>query len=564
MVEKTAMTCPLAAVNLATPDVPQRFIRGFRALASLVVMLFLFMPFSILECHATSTAATPTLIVLPPANSSGAALNDWLAYGIQDSMTVDLWHVTSLRTLPLTEFGAQRSYNMGVLRATTNTAALEIGRQVAADQVWYGEYTLTSSGELTLTYTALDVTRGSQLYRQELHGNAADISTMTSQLVADLLAGSGVTVTNAQLKRIMTQKTGSARAFEQNALSFSRQVQMFAKSGHKYVERMSWAEHGRKAVALDPSYAEAYINLGWAYHTDHSYDAALSAFTTAVTLKPYLLDGWMGIGYVQRELGQKGMAIEAFQKAVSLHQSLDWPQRELKAALTISAPPPIKQNWLTQSAAEKSLKEFQNVLSDDEKVLVHQAESGSLDVRLSALKTLARTKDAAALPFLDQMINRQEQAFEVLKLMVDISIPHSTPYLTEVLEKRRAPDGSRLSGLTDENVLGVLQLIKRRSLHQTTPTLINTLTDSSPAIRERTALMLGDFGATDALEPLKKMVAAEQNRLVRTSALVALVALGDNEARRRLETLFKSGDDKTVINHAIKLLKQRKLHLGGE
>jgi HEAT repeat protein len=213
------------------------------------------------------------------------------------------------------------------------------------------------------------------------------------------------------------------------------------------------------------------------------------------------------------------------------------------------------------AAEEESSREFEGTLSAEEKKLFALVDHDSPNIRLGAIKGLAGAKGIKAMPFLKLMINKPDQAFEVLKLMVDIDIAESAPYLIEAVEKRIEPDESRLSGLTEQNVIGVIQLLKRRLLSQATPVLVRTLADKSAAIRESAALTLGHFGKQDAVEPLRKLAATELVAQVRMSALVALAKLGDAGSRETLKKILSEGKDMLVINYTIKLLKQSNIKI---
>jgi tetratricopeptide (TPR) repeat protein len=427
--------------------------------------------------------------------------------------------------------------------------------------VWRGEYSQADKDAIKITYWAVDAISGKVMNRQELTGTIIQISSLVSQMSLAMLPGSGITATKEEIDRISMPKTSSFKAFEQNSLGFEKQILLYGKKGHMISERGSWIEHCKKAVAVDPDYAEAYINLGWALYSDKSSDEAFKAFSTAVRLKPYLLDGWMGLGYIHRDRGNRGLAMDAFQKATSINGNLEWPKDELKKVITAAAPA-AKQMEAKPLTADTSIPQtFESTLSPEEKQLLLLVDHESLDIRIDAVRSLARAKGKLSIPFLKRMINRKDQAFDVLKLLTNVDITESAPYLIEAMEKRITPDESRLSGLTEQNILGVMQLIRRRSLRQAVPVLTRTLADSSATIRESAVLTLGDFGEQESVEPLRKLVAKEQNQMVRMSALVALVELGDAGARETLKTIFSEGKDMDAINYATKLMKQRNIKI---
>jgi tetratricopeptide (TPR) repeat protein len=525
----------------------------------IILFLAVLYLFSVTDIYATSY---PTLIVLPPVNKTGIASLAWLSIGIQDTMTVDLWAVSGVRTQALTEYGSLKNYNIGLISSLDSTAAIDLAKEAKADLVWRGEYSFTNKNSIKLVYSALDSKDGNVLAKQEITGTLNEIPSMISQMTVAMLSGSAIRTTELEAGRISKPKTASIDAFKENALGYGIQLQQYVKVGHTMTGRIAWVEHCSEAVKLDPQYAEAYVNLGWALYSDKKREAALSAFLAAVKLKPYLLDGWMGIGYIQRDNEAISLAIDAFKKAEAINALLEWPREELQKLITITTPVEIKKEAQVRPENAPSFQAFQNSLTAEEKQLLTLSKHESLEIRMSAIKSLSRSKGSQSMPFLIQMLGKRDQAFEVLKIMVDISVPESAPYLIEALEKHIVPDGSRLSGLTEQNILGVIQLVRRRSyLSQVTPALIKVLADSSAAIRESAALTLGDLGKKESVAPLKKLLETEQYALARMSALVSLVKLGDEDSRMILKKIISEGRDMAAINYATKLMKQRQISI---
>jgi superkiller protein 3 len=80
-----------------------------------------------------------------------------------------------------------------------------------------------------------------------------------------------------------------------------------------------------RAVALDPSYAQAHLKLGSAYETKASYlvmpelyDRALVQFRRAIELRPGLVSAWRELGGVLVALCREDEGIEAIRHALTL------------------------------------------------------------------------------------------------------------------------------------------------------------------------------------------------------------------------------------------------------
>lgn len=74
----------------------------------------------------------------------------------------------------------------------------------------------------------------------------------------------------------------------------------------------------RKAVRLDPSYAQACLLLGKVYSQEHQYANAVPEYEQALRLNPNLTEGYYLLGQAYAHLGKKDLAEREFQ----LHQKV--------------------------------------------------------------------------------------------------------------------------------------------------------------------------------------------------------------------------------------------------
>ncbi|MDP2682660.1 MAG: tetratricopeptide repeat protein [Deltaproteobacteria bacterium] len=82
-------------------------------------------------------------------------------------------------------------------------------------------------------------------------------------------------------------------------------------------------ENYNKSIALNPSYAEAYNNLGAAYSDKGQIDRAIENLNKAIALNPNYVDAYVNLGMTYREKGQLDRAIENFSKAIALNPNYD-------------------------------------------------------------------------------------------------------------------------------------------------------------------------------------------------------------------------------------------------
>jgi superkiller protein 3 len=105
---------------------------------------------------------------------------------------------------------------------------------------------------------------------------------------------------------------------------------------HFYVDHLIKVRtHGllaaRDAVQLDPTDAEAFDVLGWAYYLVGYPDEAERALSRAVVLDPDLASARYHLGVVQRQLGQPAEADYQFWRVVDLDRQGYYRSRAMRA-----------------------------------------------------------------------------------------------------------------------------------------------------------------------------------------------------------------------------------------
>ncbi len=103
-----------------------------------------------------------------------------------------------------------------------------------------------------------------------------------------------------------------------------------------------------KAVSLDPRYAEACLQMGILYFTEHDYDKAISYYSRAIEIDPQLSEAHYRLGVVYERTGEPAKAKEQFRLHADLEKqqaaAVEQHRREIKQFLIVlgqqPAPPP--------------------------------------------------------------------------------------------------------------------------------------------------------------------------------------------------------------------------------
>ena len=116
-----------------------------------------------------------------------------------------------------------------------------------------------------------------------------------------------------------SQKQEINREIKRNEHEFTA-VQWNEKGmeGYNRKDYQGAIEYFRKAIELDPKYANPWNNMGSAYGKLGDYNKQIECCRKAIELDPKFASPWNNMGYVYNELGDYNKAIECCQKAIKL------------------------------------------------------------------------------------------------------------------------------------------------------------------------------------------------------------------------------------------------------
>lgn len=89
----------------------------------------------------------------------------------------------------------------------------------------------------------------------------------------------------------------------------------------------------RRAIKLDPSYAEAHYNLGLCFQRQEKLDPAREAYQHALDRKPDYYPAAFNLGLVSEKLGRKEEAARAYQKFLALDGPTPESREDARARL---------------------------------------------------------------------------------------------------------------------------------------------------------------------------------------------------------------------------------------
>ena len=136
------------------------------------------------------TSAEPALVaIMPFANLSRHAADDWIGEGIAETVSADLTAVGLTLVEQTAVLGALGTRDAVDRERIGDTRALEIGRQLGATLLVRGTYQRVGD-RLRITAHVVDVRSGDVVHSAKIDGSLSDLFAAQDQIVAALPGGS--------------------------------------------------------------------------------------------------------------------------------------------------------------------------------------------------------------------------------------------------------------------------------------------------------------------------------------------------------------------------------------
>ena len=267
-----------------------------------------------------ATATTPpipaekSIAVLPFANrSAGAENTQFFSDGIHDDLLTMLSKIHEIKVISRTSVMAYRDTTKNMREIGNELGVrnlLDGGVQQAGDQVRINVQLIDAQTDQHLWAETYD--------RKVTTRNIFEIQGAIARAIASALE---TTLTTAEDDSLGKAPTGNLEAYR--AVLLSRQLTR--SSGFESFSRSN--EYARKAIKLDPKYADAHlalalsltqgINTG-AVTVDEAGAEISTAINTAMSLMPDYDEAWSALGHYQASAGTEG-AEESLEKAMQLN-----------------------------------------------------------------------------------------------------------------------------------------------------------------------------------------------------------------------------------------------------
>ncbi len=255
---------------------------------------------------AVSAANRPSIAVLPFANMSGDPEQEYFSDGITEDIITDLSKVSMLNVLS---------------RNTTFTfkgKAVDIGQVAQRLKVGYvvEGSVRKAGGRVRITAQLIDAAKDSHIWGERYDRELNDIFAVQDEIAQAIVAALKVRLLPAEKKAIESRSTHDSKAYQLYLLGRFYRIQHGARNLEIAVRFC------RQALEIDPEYARAWalvaVCQAFLHIRGRSEESGLSAAERALALDPTLADAHAARGRVLADQERYDEALAAHEESLRL------------------------------------------------------------------------------------------------------------------------------------------------------------------------------------------------------------------------------------------------------
>lgn len=332
-----------------------------------------------------------SIAVMAFANVTREAADDWIGEGIAETVTSDLKNVHSLAVIGRAQIFELLKNVASGRDAPDDRLAIEIGRRLGAWWVVTGAYQRIGP-RIRITAQVIEVLRATLLKTLKIDGGIDDIFELQDRIVFELSRSLDLKVDKVQAEAIARDETKSVEAFE----AYSRGLVNMRQATRDSIDRA--IALFERATELDPKYAIAWASLGGALQLKGMFLSiseflvrAIEVLRRAIAIQPTLAEahGWLGMSLLN--LGRVEEAITSLREAVALEPDNGQVHQALARGL-----------WMGLGRVEEAIEHLRRAIALN-------PEAGYSYLQLSYLQALLGDLDGAEASA-RQAIDLQERA----------------------------------------------------------------------------------------------------------------------------------------------------------
>jgi len=245
-----------------------------------------------------------SVAVLPFENLSLDPEDAFFAAGIHESTLNQLAKIRDLVVIARTS----------VMQYEENPPPIpEIAKALNVETVMEGSVRY-ASGRVLITAQLIDGRTGAHLWSDEFNRELTDVFAVQAEVAKQIATAMQVQLLPDELVRIENRPTESMEAYQHylHALSLPNPI-IHPQFMPAFIESLD------RAIAVDPDFAEAYVELAWGYYGNRERDTALKFAQKAIELDPNLGEAYLVLALITEQFHvRQEEARAAYERAVEL------------------------------------------------------------------------------------------------------------------------------------------------------------------------------------------------------------------------------------------------------
>jgi adenylate cyclase len=251
----------------------------------------------------------PSIAVLPFANMSGDAGQDYFSDGMTENLITNLSKVSGLFVIARNSVFTYKGRPVKVQ---------DVGRELGVRYVLEGSVQKASE-HVRIHAQLIDAATGFHLWAEQFDRRLDDLFALQDDVANDIIAALQLELTESERQRLANRYTKSIAAYDY----YLRGEAAYERIG-PLVERLDARRYFQTAIDLDPDFALAYARLALTYTgqiigaPDASLDEAWELAQQAMALDGSLPQVYVTLALVQGYRGRHEEAIAAAERAIAL------------------------------------------------------------------------------------------------------------------------------------------------------------------------------------------------------------------------------------------------------
>jgi adenylate cyclase len=233
----------------------------------------------------------PSIVVLPFVNISGDPEQEYFSDGMTEDLITNLSKFSGLFVI---------ARNSAFTYKGKAVKVQDVSREMGVQYVLEGSVRKADS-QVRISAQLVDALRGVHLWAESYDRQLKDIFALQDEIRQQVVTALQLKVAEAEIERAKRTPTHNLTAYD------------YLLRGHEHYGRFTKEAHDRarqlydQAIAVDPQYAEAYVQLGWSYWLEwalqwsadpQSIERALALAQKAITLNSSLASAHTLLGAV--------------------------------------------------------------------------------------------------------------------------------------------------------------------------------------------------------------------------------------------------------------------------